>query len=435
MATVFWIGNALARAQVISAQVTAVAAGGTLTATINTKAITYTATASDTIATAVAAWLALLSNQSIAPPEMNELTWISTATDTITATASIAGTPFSGMTNGLVFSAAGGCTVVQATVTTNSSPSDVIDANNWLRAGVRALPQNGDDMVIADSSVPLLWNLSGLSTVRLNSYVRWQSFTATIGLPQINPNGYYEFRPIYFKLNGPSGSSSSSPGGSGGTNILTMQIGIGTNGGGPSRELYDVQGQQTNFVILASGGAADTYAIRLLGTNVSNTLTVLGTSVGVATWSGELAALASATVDGGGTLALGSGVTLFGTLNVVSGTATLDCAPTTLNVYNGSSVAVTATGLTWATVNANMSSSISWRAGGAITNLVLASGASLDKSGDARALTIANSTIDGDTCQILDPLNAITYTNATVVKNLCNSGPFTFGTGRTVKIV
>ena len=50
------------------------------------------------------------------------------------------------------------------------------------------------------------------------------------------------------------------------------------------------------------------------------------------------------------------------------------------------------------------------------------------------ATPITNSTLDGDTCRIDDPLNAITFTNATTVKQQVSSGPITFTGPRTLRV-
>jgi len=65
---------------------------------------------------------------------------------------------------------------------------------------------------------------------------------------------------------------------------------------------------------------------------------------------------------------------------------------------------------------------------------MLETNSTLDKRQDLRSLTINNSTLDGDTCQVLDPNNAITWTNATSVKQRVVGGPFQFTGTRTVKV-
>jgi hypothetical protein len=324
--------------------------------------------------------------------------------------------------------------ITTANTTANASPSDVNDPENWLRVttpapGIRAIPVNGDDVDVRNTSTPMLWNLDQLANVQFQTYTRWQSMTGDIGLPENNPGGYTEWRATYFKFIGPQGSVPS-----GG---LVMILGQGSAGSGPSRERYNVGSQPTTLTILAAGQAVDEYGVRFLGVHTANTFKILGgVSLGIAMLAGETANLSSSTVDGNATLGIGAGVTwtAASTLTMYGGTAILSAAPATLALNNGARVTVDKDELTWTTITAQGSSSMVWLAGGTITTLTLTTGSTLDKSLDLRTLTITNSNIDGDTCSINDPLNAIVYTNATSVKQQVVSGPFRFTGTKTVKV-
>ena len=440
MATTYWAPNQAAIKQVETYTFSAPSSvGNTYTATINGKSVTYTSVSGDTATTvATAMWNLLKVSDSIAP-ELTEIAFTNPSAGVVVATARTAGTPFanvSGTSAGLVLSTGNGLAngITTAHTTANKSPSDINDAQNWLRVtapapGVRSLPQNGDDVVVSDSSVPMLWNLDQLAAVQFNTYTRWQSFTGTIGLPEYNPNGYTEWRATYFKFVGPQGSVPS-----GG---LQMVLGYDSgSGAGPSRERYNVGSQKVTLTILAAGRAADEYGVRFLGVHTQNTFTLLGNvSLGIATTPGEIATIASSSV-GDGFLGLGVGVTWAGgsTLSMYGGDAVLNAAPATLTLANGATATVATDLLTWATVTLQGGSVLTMFAGGTITTLTMTTGSSLDKSGDARALTITNSTIDGDTCLINDPLNTITFTNATSVKQQVATGPFRFTGTRTVKV-
>jgi len=425
MATVWWVGNAKATAMSVQAQVTAVAVGGTLVATMNGKTVTYTCVTGDTITTATAAWFALLSDTQTAPPEMNEQTWTSPATDKIVATATVPGTPFAGMTGGLVFTATGGAAVTQTTLVANSSPSDVGIAQNWRRGGVAGLPQNGDVVTIADSDVPLLWNLTALAAIQFLSFTRWQSFTGTIGLPENNPNGYYEYRPTYFQFTGnPAGT-------------LAVLLGQGSTGSGPSRERYDAGTQRTNWTILASGSPADDYAIRILNVHASSEGFLVAASVGIAMLPGEVATMNVWNVDAGGVLAVGQEVTL-DTANFKNAQGIINCTLGALTAANASSLIIAGFGSVYTALTLQGGSNASWTVKGTITTLTMKTGSTIDKSPDTSNTTgnksvITNSTIDGD-CQILDPNNCITWTNATTMNGQVSSGPFQVGPGRTVLV-
>lgn len=442
MATTYWSPNQAAIAQVETYTFSAPnSVGNTYNATINGKTVTYSSVSGDTAATVATALFDLLNVSTSIAPELTEIDFANPSSGIVTATARVPGTPFANITingvsgQGLVLASGNGLAngITTGHTTANASPSDVNDPQNWMRVtapapGVRSLPQNGDDVVIANSSVPLLWNLDRLVAVQFNTYTRWQSFTGTIGLPDVNPGGYTEWRATYMRFVGPQGSV---PAGG-----LHMVLGQGA-GSGPTRERYNVGSQKTTLTILAAGQAEDEYGVRFLGVHTDNTFTLLGSvSLGVATFPGEIAGLATSMVDGNASLTIGEGVTWTAgsTLTMNGGNATLHSAPATLALNNRSQVTVAEDGLTWSTITIRTGSEMVWIAGGTITTLTMENGSSLDKSLDGRGLTITNSTIDGDSCIINDPLSAITWTNATSVKQNVVSGPFRFTGTRTVKV-
>lgn len=435
--TALWAPNQGKVAQVVTGTFTVPSSvGNTYSATINGKSVTYSSVASDTAALAATGLYTLLIASEIV--EFGEVTWTNPSSGVVVATAKIAGVPFAnvpGTSAGLVFSTGNGLAngITTVNTTANASPSNVNDPQNWLRItapapGVRQLPQNTDDVVVADTDIPMLWNLDQLAAVQFNTYTRWQSMTGAIGLPETNPLGYYEWRATYFKFSGPQGSVPS-----GG---LVMVLGYGS-GTGPGRERYNVGSQPATLVCLAAGTPLDTYGIRFLGVHTANTFTALGgVSLGIGMLPGEVANLTSSTLDGGATVGIGSGVTWTAgsTLTTFGGSATLGSAPATITGANGTQFIFTVTGLTWTTITVQGNCSLDWRCGGTITTLTMSQGCFLDKASDARGLTITNHTIDGDTCLFNDPLNAITWTNAGTVKQSVQSGPYRFTGSRTVKV-
>lgn len=435
--TVLWAPNRGEVAQVETGTFSAPnSIGNTYSATINGKSVTYSSVSGDTAALAATGLYDLLIASKI--PEFNEITWTNPS-GKVVATAKVPGVPFAnvpGTNAGLVFSTGNGLAsgITQVSTVANASSSDVNDAQNWLRItspapGVRQLPQNDDDMVVANSDVPMLWNLDQLASIRLNTYTRWQSMTGSIGLPENNPNGYTEWRATYFKFSGPAGSV---PAGG-----LVMVLGYGSTGSGPGRERYNAGSQPVTLTCLAAGQPLDEYGVRFLGVHTANTFTVLGgVSLGIAMLPGEVASLSSSTVDGGAIVGIGSGVTWTAgsTLTTFGGTVILNSAPATITGANGTRFIFATTGLTWATLTVQGACTLEWLCGGIITTLTMSQSCTLDKSGDARALTITNHTLDGDTCYINDPLNAITYTNAGTVKQSVQAGPYRFTGNKTVKV-
>lgn len=446
--TAYWAPNQASIAQVETYTFSAPnAIGNTYIATLNGKSVTYTSISGDTAATAATGLTNLLNVSSGIGNEFLEITFANPSSGVMTATARVPGTPFAnvpGTSLGLVLSTGGGLSngISTAHTQANQSPSDINDSQNWLRVvnqlnpvGVRSLPQNGDDVVIYNSSTPLLWNLDQLASVQFNSYTRWQSFTGTIGLPENNPNGYIEWRATYFKFAGPQGSV---PAGG-----LPVVLGFNSGkGSGPTRERYNFGSQPVTVQALEAGSPSDEYGIRILGVHTNNVIIASnGTSVGIATSPGEVSQLNSLTVESGATVGIGKGVTwtsttgaVAATMTMYGGIANLNAAPPTLTMSAGAQANFDTDLLTWATITAQGGCNLTWMAGGIITSLVLSTGCTLDKSQDGRLLTITNSTIDGDTCIINDPDNCITFTNATTVKQQVTSGPFRFTGSRTVKV-
>lgn len=437
--TTYWSPNQAAIAQVETYTFSAPnTVGNTYTATINGKSVTYNSVSGDTAATAASGLLALLQASTI--PELQlEITFANPSTGVLTATAQVPGTPFAnvpGTTAGLVLSTGNGLSngISIAHTQANQSPSDVNDAQNWLRvntgtnppAQTRSLPQNGDDVVLARSSTPMLWNLDQLKLVQFNTFKRCLSMTGQIGLLPTNTNGYTEWRAQYFKFVGPQGSV---PAGG-----LQMTIGHNDNsgGGGPSLERYDVGSQQATLTILTAT------KVDFLGVHTANTFIALGgTTLNVAANPGEVANLYTSTVDGGATVNIGAGVTwtAASVLTLYGGSLSINSAPATLVMNNGAQVTITADSLTWPTITMQGGCTLTFYCGGIITSLTMSVSCTLDKSNDARGLTITNHSLDGDTCQIIDPLNSITFTNAGTVKQQVVSGPYQFTGTRTVKVV
>ncbi len=414
----YWSPTALTIAQVDTLTVSAVSTGGIITATVgiypNNAGVSYVCLATDTTSTAAAALQALLQAQQ--DGRFQEITW-SVSANIITATAQEAGTPFT-----LTASSSGGATMTRASVTANTSPNDAGNAANWNRNQQQSLPQNGDTVIVQDSSVPILWNLDQLASVRFASYTRWQSFTGTIGLPETNPNGYIEYRPTYFQFAGPSGG------------VLTMILGQGQTGGGPQRERYNVGSQQTVVNLVGAGSPLDAYSVRFLGSNVFNVLNVYAASMGVAVLPAETAAIQTATVLNGASLTCGAGCTFSGTLSLFNSSAVLFDAPNSVMAQQGSSLTVESNGLTYPTVSLLSGSTATWLSDGNISNLVLQTGSIFDKSQDARPIVVSISSQDGDSTTVRDNWNAITWTTAIVFRNAIGSGPVQTGPGRSFKI-
>jgi len=424
MAIAQWLGNAQSVAQVVSGTLTATTNGALFNAQVGGKILTYTSSGSETTTQAAANFAALL-GLNTSPPEFQPMNYASSG-NVVTVTAATASVPFV-----ITFSASSGGAITQATTTANGSPSDLTNPANWMRSGVPGiLPQSGDDWMIEGVNVPdILWNLDKGVNFPPRSINRWQSFGATIGLPDWNPNGYYEYLPKYLKL-GPA--SVSSPGSGPQLKII---LGVGPLGNGPQRERYDVGATQTQLYVLSSGPPRDDNAVTFLGTNPANLINLQNASLGIAMNPSEVSSVSQIIVDGGGNLQVGLGVTVGSGLFInSSGSAYTLCAVPNIQISNGGQLTVGADGGTFPLVEAQGGSSVTWQCGGTIGDLILLTGSRFDKSGDLRPLTVQSATLDGDTSQVNDPNSTIAWPQGAMVQGQVVSGPVLTGPGRTWKI-
>lgn len=177
MAIRYWQPKASAVAQVSTASIDSVDASpatNTFTITIGGVSISV-AGDTDANTTAVALKDAL---EASAHPYFAEISWTAPGSGQVVGTGDVAGVPF---TAALAVSGAGTGTVTDfAETAAPTSVHDVGSAENW--GGT--LPTASDNVIVANSSVSLLYGLEALSAVILSSVVVKQSFTGKIGLEQ-----------------------------------------------------------------------------------------------------------------------------------------------------------------------------------------------------------------------------------------------------------
>ncbi|MBL9091867.1 MAG: hypothetical protein JNL96_11635 [Planctomycetaceae bacterium] len=267
MATVEWIGNAKAVAQVTT--VTASAANSTeYSLTINGKEISYTsdgdATAAEILLGLYEAWTAA----AIVAGEYNELTaeLDDAETPTVMTITGPVGLPFV-----LTSSGAGTLTVnddIDAT-----GPNHVSDVNNWSGG---ALPSSSDTILIR-TPVSLLYDLDALAAIATSTFRVFASFWsggASIGLPKIhrvsNTLSYNEYRDRSLQLDG----------------ATKVEIGQGIDNGGQAIINLDFQTSNVDVTVYRSPKSNDLTRPAILitanpGAASGFPLEVLAGSVGV----------------------------------------------------------------------------------------------------------------------------------------------------------
>ena len=320
-----WRGDAVAVAQVNTATI-----GGTIlvtdtvSITINNKTLTVvtgSTIAATVAATVVAAWNAL--NATLAP-EFGEITAAQVGwTAAFTLTADTPGRPFTiaaaTATNSTTITAA----PFTATVA-NAGPNDASTIANYQDtttplSPADRLPATGDTLTIDNTASSLLYGLSALSGVTLAGLTITGTFAGTIGLPNVNAGGYYEYRPKTLAVG-----------------ATVCDIGIGA-GNGSGRIKINFGSVQTATTVWNAGSPAENNipAVLLAGTHASNTLAVLKGAVGSAFFAGDVSTWASVKLGyvsspaGDANVLLGSGATLTaivqggGNLNLQSAFTTL----------------------------------------------------------------------------------------------------------------
>ena len=216
MATIRWAGTAPAVAQVSTAQVTAYDVATTYKLTIGNKVVSVIAQGSINLTAAglATAWNALSATQY---PEHSEVT-ASSATDTVTLTADVAGRPFT-----CTSSVSGGAGTIGAvaTGTASAGPNHWDTAANWSG---NAVPVGADTVHIEDSSVSILYGLDQNSTT-LTALNIAANYTGQIGLPQRNQGGYDEYRTTHLTISSTNVRIGYGPGaGSGRIKLNTLTV-------------------------------------------------------------------------------------------------------------------------------------------------------------------------------------------------------------------
>ena len=334
MATVSWLGNAVAIKDVWTGTVANTwATGDTATITINGKdlvvtigSLVTTAQVATTIKEAFESGTFTDTTASCSPsgggtsiPEMSELT-ATVSGSVVTFTADTAGVPH---TISMSESTAGSGTLTGAHATTATGPNFWDNTDNWDTGSVPV----STDTVYIDRPVSILYGLdqNAVTLTALTISDRFSS-SAYIGLPVRNATGYDEYREKYLKISATTFTSYAASG--------RIKINFGSN--------------QNTSHIYATGSTVETgrAALQILGTHASNAVNVYGGDVGIAANTGEVSTVATIKQTGG-TLTCGSGCTLTnvtntgGTLVVGSSTTTLLHEAGTLVVNGGTQTALT----------------------------------------------------------------------------------------------
>jgi hypothetical protein len=278
----YFTGDAVAVAQISQVQITADDAATTYKITIG--GVVVSISGSGTGVNNTASELATALNAST-HPYFEAVTW-SAAADLVTGVANVAGCPFVATS-----SVTGGAGTIGAvsTGTVSAGPNHWDTAANWSTG---AVPVNGDEAILKDSAVNILWGLDQ-SAVTLDRLTIYQSYTGKLGLnfrvfataadgESFNEN-YYDYREKRLKI---LVDSTQGP----------VEIGKIINPGDPfnaqgsPRISIDLGAQQADIVVFNTSRVSaepGLPAVRIRCNNASNTLEVRNSPGGVGVGSDE----------------------------------------------------------------------------------------------------------------------------------------------------
>ncbi len=252
-------------------------------------------------------------------------------------------------------------------------------AANWSPSGV---PVNGDDVFLVDSSQAVTGSLNQ-SAVALTTLNIEQSYTGNIA----TVSTFLQIGTATLRVG--FNAARNRPVGSGRVNI----------------DLGSTTAAQV-FVIDTKNQPTDTNRtpVRLLAANASTDIFVTGGSVAIADDASDTSTVGDVSVDAGGDLIIGQGVTLTNA-NPNGGTLLLNSTPTTLTVNGGNITTQYAGAITTVTVRGGIFTSNS---SGTITTLNVEGGIVLfTDSQEARTVTTTN--IEGGAISADETV--ITFTN------------------------
>lgn len=388
MATKIWRGGAAKVAQVTTITYSAYTSGQTYTLTINGKDVSYTATASS-LANVIDGLVAAIQVAAATEPEYAEFT--ATNDTGLVLTATTQGVPFT-----IASTATGGITATVTATTAATGPNFFDNADNWVG---NVAPSAGDDIVLQDSAVSILYALEDTGTNYGDIAIKG-SYTGSVGLPSENPAGYREYRPRFLKLGDGTGS-------------FSLTVGQGT-GGQSNRILVDANAGTVLCVVYGTGQQASgsERPFVLKNTDASSTLDVYSGLVTIdADTSGAMSAVrltpSGTNTGANASVLIGTGVSA-GAITQHGGTIEVRGAATSIFATGGT--AKFSNAATCPTVKVGSGASINWEStSGITTKLFVYSQGTIEFGGNASTKAVAACEVYS-TGAIRDPVAIVTWT-------------------------
>ena len=366
------------------------AAGDTVSLTINSKKVTYTAVTGDTTSTIASGLLSAITQSPEGEFRQFGGQGQGATANVITLVAQLPGRPVTATGSGsLTIAATGSTTVAQALVYANLSPADGSDVLNW-QGGI--VPAATDSMYFENATFPMLYNLTGYAALSFTAlYVRPTFSGSGIGLPAFAPEGYREYR--------------------GGRLVMTacpiLRVEL-PPGAGPSSFRFNTGAVASAVYVSGNGNPGNgNEQVDWIGTSGSSTVEVLNAGISVATGFGETALIDTIKAVGSA-ITLGSDVTV-GVISMDSSSLVTRSNLPSVVMNNQSSVVI----MEDATIGTMQldSGTLVHMSSGNITSLYVGSGGVADFSQSRDPITITNVDVnEGGT--LLDPYKRCTFTNS-----------------------
>ena len=380
MATRIWTGQGINRAQVNRLAPTVISSGsGSFTVTINNNTAVFNSTSADSLAVVCAGIVDAVNSADA--PEFGEVS--ATTDDTyVYLTANTPGTPFTSTSSATGTSAA----LTTSTTTANKSRNDWSDTLNWAGGTV---PVDTDDVIVENTDQSILYGLDQ-SSINLVTLTIRETFTGTIGLPNINPNGYYEYRSTVLTF----------------AEVATLTI---THNSGDPAQRFRITVGDNDCDLIVNGpvdSAPSTYGVVEwdAGTG-THTVAVNNGSVAIAPDTQDSVTVSTLkAVDSAvntGPNATVTTATLDGQSSAIFGKS-----PATLTLNGGSYAQIQSGAATTLTITRGQ---VVWQ-GGNITTLTVSPTSSISFDEDKAAITVTNTTLHYNGT-LLDGNKRVTYTN------------------------
>lgn len=308
MAAKRWLGVAPAIRQISTITIGGgVTIGDTYTVNCGFGTLTVTAAVATTASVAVLLQAALSSSS--ASPEFAELTWTVNGS-IVTGTGATAGVPVT-----LSVSKVGTGTITLATPTAASGPNFFNVAANWNGGTVPAIT---DTITVEANSPAILYGLTTITALMAKTTIE-AGFNQAIGLPEINPRGYREYRDQFLAIN-----------------TTALEVGTGT-GFRSSLIKLDLGAVATSVIVFGTGGASDPneLPLQLRGGSAATLVATSGT-IGIATRASDTGGFTSIVVADSANVECGLGCTH--TTVTSNGFTRLENTATNLNVRNGTAI-------------------------------------------------------------------------------------------------